>query len=209
MSDGFVYWYEGDSNSDPAETLVAALEEAGLSLGNPSTGLVSSITNGPDSWGEQVFLTRGELVESVAVVRRSGGGEVNFQFWLDGETDVFTRVRRPADGDVTVIEFGLDGMDQAQQTEVVEAVRGVMRRRWAECRGFVIDRSGATEDEDWDGIVIDASSRFTRWPDAFALHADIAAAHTELSAFPARQEPPLVVFDLQWTLGSAAPPEVR
>ncbi|WP_329384083.1 hypothetical protein [Streptomyces sp. NBC_01716] len=195
MSDGFVYWYEGDSSSDRAETLVAALEEAGLSLGNPSTGLVSAITNGPDSWGEQVFLTREELVESVAGVRRSGGGEVNFQFWLDWETDVFTRVRRPDSGGVTVIEFGLDGMDRPQQNQVVEAVRVVMGERWAECLGFVIDRSGASEEEDWDGIVIDGSSRFTRWPDTFALRVSIVGAHTELSPFPSRQDPPLVVFE--------------
>ncbi|WP_189108931.1 hypothetical protein [Streptomyces camponoticapitis] len=195
MSDGFVHWYEGDSNSDPAESLVGALEEAGLSLGNPSTGLISSITNGPDLWGEQVHTERDELVRSVAAVRLSGGGEVNFQFWLDGETDVFTRVRRPAGGVVTVVEFGLDGMDGAQQTQVVEAVRVAMGQRWAACLGFVIDRSGATEEEDWDGIVVDASARFTSWPDTLAMRAEIAAAHAELSTFPARQDPPLVVFE--------------
>lgn len=124
-----------------------------------------------------------------------GGGEVNFQFWLDGETDVFTRVRRPAGGVVTVVEFGLDGMDDAQQTQVVEAVRVVIGQRWAECLGFVIDRSGATEEEDWDGIVVDASARFTRWPDTFAMRTETVAAHPELSTFPSRQDPPLVVFE--------------
>ena len=49
------------------------------------------ITNGPESWGEQVFVTEGALLKSAVEL---SGGELNFQLWITGGLDVFTRIRR-------------------------------------------------------------------------------------------------------------------
>ncbi|MEV7089334.1 hypothetical protein AB0O07_26160 [Streptomyces sp. NPDC093085] len=158
--DGFAYWYQGVWDPVRMDFLVRDLDAAGVWLRNPSTGLISSITNGPDSWGEQVTVSRDELIE-VAGLRATG--EVNFQFWLDGDTDVFTRVRRLPGGGA-VIEFGLDGMVEAEREHVIRAVDAAMRRFPGECLGLVVDRTGATEEEDWDRIVLDPSTRFEARP---------------------------------------------
>ncbi|MFF1913375.1 hypothetical protein ACFVYE_17405 [Streptomyces sp. NPDC058239] len=192
MSDGFITWYHRGWGSVQASPLLHSLEGHGLALGNPSTGLITSSTNGPLSWGEQASVTREELIAAAGL---SAISEVNFQIWLDGGTDVFTRIRRRCNSDVAVLEFGLDGMDKMQQAHVIYVVLSEIRKSRDACMGFIVDHSGATEDEDWDAIVLDASPWRENWPDEFALRQDAMRRHPELAGLDGRQESPLTVFE--------------
>ncbi|MEV7953598.1 hypothetical protein ACFVZR_30355 [Streptomyces sp. NPDC058316] len=191
MSDGFVHWYHRGWDANQAASVLGSLDRRGLMLGNPSTGLISTVTNGPVSWGEQVFVARVELMGAAGL---SGVDEVNFQFWLDGDTDVFMRMRRCSGSDVIALEFGLDGMSQSQQSHVVRAVSSEIGARREACMGFVVDQRGVSEDEDWDGVILGGLPRRGPWPDRFALRSEEMARHPELSGLIGRQEPPLVVF---------------
>ncbi|MDX3231063.1 hypothetical protein [Streptomyces sp. ME19-01-6] len=190
MSDGFFYWYrQGWGGAADARKIIGALEASGLQLGNPSTGMITFVTSGPDSWGEQVPTTRDMLIESSALL---AAGEVNFQLWLDGESDVFTRIRALEGG--AALEFGLDGLTAPEQERVIRAVMRALCGERDRCVGFVVDRRGVTEEADWDSIVLRGASLQHSWPDALGVRPEIAAAHVQLGQAEGRVEPPLVVF---------------
>ncbi|MEU5638572.1 hypothetical protein [Streptomyces milbemycinicus] len=189
MSDGFFYWYRQGWSAADAREIIGALEGNGLQLSNPCTELITFITSGPESWGEQVPTTREMLIESSVLL---SAGEVNFQLWLDGESDVFTRIRSLGSG--VALEFGLDGLTVPEQERVI---RAVMRARCGDrdrCVGFVLDRRGVTEEADWESIVLRGAPLQHGWPDALGVRPETAAAHVQLARAEGRVEPPLVIF---------------
>ncbi|RFU83260.1 hypothetical protein DY218_28780 [Streptomyces triticagri] len=191
MSDGFLHWYREGWDAARARTLLTGLEAHGLRAANPATGLITAITNGPESWGEQVPTTQDDLVTAAGLARTS---EINFQLWLDADTDVFTRIRRRTGTSVVVLEFGLDGMTSTEQDLVTEAVSSQIQQIRETTVGFVIDRNGISEDEDWDGVVLGEPTLFKQWPEVLALRARTAAQHPQLASCVGRHEPPLIVY---------------
>ncbi|MDW6059736.1 hypothetical protein SAZ11_19225 [Streptomyces sp. FXJ1.4098] len=189
MSDGFVYFYRRQWGATHAGEVIGALEGGGLQLGNPRTGLITLIESGPESWGEQVPATRELLIESAGLL---AAGEVNFQFWLNGESDVFTRIRPLKGG--AVLEFGLDGLTAPEQKHVIGAVVRSLCGDRDRCVGFVVDRRGATEEADWDSIVLRGAPLQHGWPDTLGVRPEIAATHVQLAQAEGRVEPPLVIF---------------
>ncbi|GHJ31557.1 hypothetical protein TPA0910_59900 [Streptomyces hygroscopicus subsp. sporocinereus] len=190
MSDGFIYWCRRGWDAVDAGRVIRSCEAAGLQLSNPGTGLVTLIANGPDSWGEQIPTTRENLMDFAGL---AAADEVNFQFWLDEETDVFTRVRR-IETECAVLEFGLDGLEAPEQERVIGAVVQVLRGDRENCVGFVVDRRGATEEQDWDSVVLRGALLEHGWPDILGVRSEIAAAHGQLAQVAGRAEPPLTFF---------------
>ncbi len=190
MSDGFYYWYRVAHRGVSAERLVETLEANGVVLANPITGVVTTITNGPESWGEQVPVGRAQLLDSLAL---HSAAEVNFQLWLNGETDIFTRFRSLG-GEITVAEFGLDGMTAAEVETAIFAVSQAVEADRGGTIGLVVDRRGVTEDVDWDGLMTGAATPLYSWPELLAVRPEVAARHPQLAQAQGETEPPLVVF---------------
>lgn len=190
MSDGFYYWYRAARRAVSVERLVETLEGNGVVLANPSTGAITAITNGPESWGEQVPVERSELFASLAL---HSAREVNFQLWLDGDTDVFTRFRSLGD-EATVVEFGLDGMTAAERETVIFAVSQAVEADRKDTIGLVVDRRGVTEDVDWDALVLGAATLLENWPDLLGVRPEVAARHPQLARLRGQAKHPLVVF---------------
>ncbi|MFF9405773.1 hypothetical protein ACF1B0_09575 [Streptomyces anandii] len=189
MSDGFFHWYRSGWVPADVERLVRDLEAQDLRLSNPATGLITQIASGPESWGEQVPVSRDQFLSDAAL---TDDGEINFQLWLSGDTDVFTRLRRLGCG-VVVVEFGLDGLSLQEQAHVVRAVSRVIHADLTRCIGFVLDRQGATEDVDWDDVVLSGASHLDSWPDALAVRPEILLRHPQLAAAQGTEMPPLIL----------------
>ncbi|MCT7351017.1 hypothetical protein N4P33_02330 [Streptomyces sp. 15-116A] len=190
MSDGFFYWYSEPHDKRGVERLLHALEAYGVHLAHPTSHAITTITDGPDSWGEQLPVERGELVELLTLTDRP---EVNFQLWLNEETDMFTRFRRLGAGRV-VIEFGLDGMSPAEQERAIRAASHAVSADRDRTWGLVIDRRGLTEETDWDRVMQGGQVLLPRLPDLLGVRPEVATAHSQLSATRGEMEPPLVVF---------------
>ena len=190
MSDGFYYWYRSARNAVSADRVIGVLEANGVVLANPATGGVTAVTNGPESWGEQVPIERAELLASLSL---EAAEEVNFQLWLNDETDVFTRFRSMG-STMTVVEFGLDGMTASEKEEVISAVSQAVQTDRKGTVGLVVDRRGTTEDADWDSLVAGAPLPLDDWPDLLGLRLDVAARHPQLAAAQGRVEPPLMIY---------------
>ncbi|MCN9243539.1 hypothetical protein NGF19_22580 [Streptomyces sp. RY43-2] len=188
MTDGFVFWYRQAWRQGAPASLFRSSERAGLGLANPVSGRVTAITNGPGSWGEQVPVTSQQLAQ---IAESASDSEVDFQWWLDGETDVYVRIRR-VHGDAAVIEFGLDGLG-ARQESVIGSITWVLQQTWSDCLGLVVDRSGATEDTDWDMVVLRGGPGIVRWPDTLAVPQAVAARSAQLAVAAGQVVPPLVV----------------
>jgi len=190
MSDGFIYWYRQGWGASHAQQIIEALEGAGFLLGNPGNDLITLITNGPDSWGEQMPVARQELIESARLV---ASDEVNFQLWLNADIDVFTRIRRGKSGSA-VLEFGLDGLTVAERERAIGAVARVLRDDLDHCVGFIVDRRGVTEEEDWDAVVWRRAPLTCGWPDSLGVRSENVAAHIQLAQAEGYPEPPLTFF---------------
>ncbi|MER5444870.1 hypothetical protein ABT052_00050 [Streptomyces sp. NPDC002766] len=189
MTDGFFFWYRQAWGQGAPASLFHSLERSGIRLANPATGRVTAITNGPDSWGDQVPVSPQQLAQAAELATDP---EVNFQMWLDAQTDVFVRVRR-LDGSAAAIEFGLDGLGAAQES-VIRAIAQAIRQTWNDCLGLVVDRSGDTEETDWDAVVLQGEPDIVRMPDTLAVRPETAARIAQLAGAGGRSVPPLVVY---------------
>jgi hypothetical protein len=191
MSDGFIHWYLNEWSPRCAQRFVASLREAGIVLANPETKSAAWITNGPESYGEQVFVPAEELVEKL---RSLGEGEINFQLWLDATTDVFTRVRKDLTDGVAV-ELSLDGLTYAEQTHVIAALVDVVDKRTADTAGFVVDRLGVTADVDWEAAVGGQPVVIPAWPDVLGLLEGHQVTCREPSPGPSRRQGRLILME--------------
>lgn len=189
MSDGFYYWYRQVWDTSRSLQLLDTLDRLGLRTANPATGLVTTLTSGPDSWGEQEPITTRELGPASGLVH---GGALSLQLWLDAGTDLYTRFRALPNGGAA-IEFGLDGLGEWQD-RVVDSLSRAVHDSWQETAGYVIDRYGRTEDTEWDGVILDGGERIDGWPDELAVRESVAAHHAQLAGAEGMPSPPLVVF---------------
>ncbi|MGV9698147.1 hypothetical protein ACWDTR_20615 [Streptomyces sp. NPDC003470] len=190
MSDGFYYWYTGPQDRGGVERVLHVLETHGAHLAHPVSQVVTTLTNGPDSWGEQLPVERAELIGLLTLTDRA---EVNFQLWLNEQTDMFTRFRRLSDGGL-VVEFGLDGMWRTEQEVAVQAVSRVIDADRDGTWGVVLDRRGITEETDWDGVMLGRPVEVADWPDVLGVRPEVAARHPLLRKAQGVSRPPLVFF---------------
>lgn len=190
MSDGYFYWYRTGWVPGDAAELMRSLETSGLSLHNPANGLITALSSGPDSWGEQVPVSREALTHSAEL---DSIDQVSFQFWLNQDTDVYARIRRLHEA-IVVIEFGLDGHTVEEREHVVQSVCTQVYNNLNRSLAFVIDRLGAAEEVDWDTVVTLGAAKLDGWPDTFGLRPEAAARIPELAGVEHRVQPPLLVF---------------
>ncbi|MFF9456436.1 hypothetical protein [Streptomyces flaveolus] len=190
MSDGFYYWYTGPQDRGGVERVLHVLETHGAHLAHPVSQVVTTLTNGPDSWGEQLPVERAELIGLLTLTDRA---EVNFQLWLNEQTDLFTRFRRLSDGGL-VVEFGLDGMWPTEQEVAVQAISRVIDAGRNGTWGVVLDRRGITEETDWDGVMLGRPVEVADWPEALGVRPEVAARHPLLGKAQGVSRPPLVFF---------------
>ncbi|MFG3101577.1 hypothetical protein ACGFZL_13795 [Streptomyces sp. NPDC048182] len=191
MSDGFCFWYADRLEREGVERFLRSLATDGVHLAHPASRIVTVLTDGPESWGEQVAVERAELVRLLTL---NSGSEVTFQLWLDEHTDMVTRFRPSADGEL-VVEFGLDGMRFEEQETAVRAITHVVHMDLVATRGVVVDRRGVTEDTDWDGVMRGAPVEIAVWPDVLAVRPEVAAGHPRLRSRQGVRQTPLVFFE--------------
>jgi hypothetical protein len=191
VSDAFFHWYSASWSAGHPRALLQALEQENIRISNPGSGGISILTNGPESWGEQVFVSWEEFDSAASLAHAN---EVNFQLWLTDKTDVVTRIRRLQGGSVS-IEFGLDGLLHDEQERVITSVAKVIRSWWPDCLGFVIDRRGPSLEINWDEVITKGQGDIDIWPvDALGVRQEIAARHPLLAREIGHLDPPLVIF---------------
>lgn len=190
MGDGFFFWYREGWKADDADRVLRYLDGCGLEMRNPDTGNISLITNGPDSWGEQIFVAEDELLASATEL---SGGEVNFQLWFSGEVDIFTRIRRVS-SDSVVLEFDIDALDLDEMEDVISAFTRPAIMDDATL-GFVADRSGRSEEVDWDAVMSGDVLPLASLPDMLGIRERDLGRHPELSSFAYERSGGICVFD--------------
>jgi hypothetical protein len=191
MSDGFLFWYQGDWTPRRARECVAGLEAAGMSLGHRKTGRITAISSAEESLGEQVDIDREALLRRVALDVES---DFTFQYWIDVDVDVVSTVQRLAP-DLVVQRLYLDGLTTDQVQFVVGLVADQIRVGRGSTRGMVVDRRGDSANEDWDAIVAGAAERVAVRANVVGLPREVAAMHPEVYGGTTTSLADLVVFD--------------
>ncbi|MEU1535485.1 hypothetical protein [Streptomyces fagopyri] len=85
------------------------------------------------------------------------------------------------------------GYDQSL-TGNVRRMDGTTRNITLGCRGFVIDRTGVSAAQDWDGILTGTGARFTTGPDTVGILRERVPEHPELAGSDATEYGALHVF---------------
>ncbi|MFJ1759560.1 hypothetical protein ACIOD2_04535 [Amycolatopsis sp. NPDC088138] len=184
MSDGFVRLYRRDWSPEQALRRVGSLAATGMVLGHPGTGRITALSADPETIGEQVELTRDDLLAAMAGL---GEKQFTFQYWLtdDEDSDVICTLSR-ADDDVVVEEYGLDGLGgpiaRTGQDKVIRRLLAEFRATGPAAAGLVVDRWGPSLDTDLDDIVTGGPTPVTVTPELLVLRPEVARRHPELRA---------------------------
>ena len=170
---GFIHWYENGWSAARADRTVARIESLGLTLSEPET-------------------QRAELLDRLTL---ADSASVDVEYWLDEETALYCRFRRVGE-DVVAQEFDLDGLSTVEQHQLVTGIVELCNEDAANTLGFVVDRSGASQDVEWDDVVLGHPKIVTVRPDVLALPLELVdRLHPELNRLTGRPVGPLTVFD--------------
>ncbi|MEV6603459.1 hypothetical protein [Kutzneria sp. NPDC051319] len=170
---GFIHWYENGWSTARADRTVARIESLGLTLSDPAA-------------------QRAGLLERLAL---SECAAVDVEYWLDEETALYCRFRRVSE-DVVAQEFDLDGLSTVEQHQLVTGIVELFNEDAANTVGFVVDRSGGSQDVEWDDVVLGLPRIVTVRPDVLALPAALVdRLHPELNGLTGRPLGALTLFD--------------
>jgi hypothetical protein len=90
-----------------------------------------------------------------------------------------------------------------EQHQLVAGIVELFNEDAANTVGFVVDRSGSSQDVEWDDVVLGHPKIVTVRPDVLALPAELVdRLHPELNRLTGRALGPLTLFD---RVGAAAP----
>ena len=190
MKDGFFHSYHLGWSRLDAESLLGDLGAAGLRLDHPATGRITLVSPGSEPPATQARVTWEQLV-TVAGLQRLD--EIGFLLWVRSGAEVYARIRRTRGG-VVALEFGLHGLSQDDQELAVRAIREAIGRASVLCIGFVVDREGASEATDWDGVIVNGTTLFDSWPDTLAVRHEVAAMQPQLSGVASFEQSPWMLF---------------
>ncbi|MFE8604557.1 hypothetical protein [Archangium violaceum] len=143
MSERIALLYEVGSSGTLIDSMAEVLARAGLSLAHPESGQAVVL----DQEGEQSLASAAELRRLLEET-----GTVRFQWWFAKDHDVYCRVRR--EGDLHVIELGLEGSNATERALVGEVLQERFKAGNEASVGLVLDPEGVTEDYDWDRFFI-------------------------------------------------------
>ncbi|AHH93486.1 hypothetical protein GCM10010174_31690 [Kutzneria viridogrisea] len=177
---GFIHWYENGWSADRAARTVARIESLGLSLSEDTD--------------RNALLGRLSLTEIT---------RLDVEFWLDADTALYGRFRRVG-GDVVAQEFDLDGLSSVEQNQLVQGIAELFGEDADNTVGFVVDRSGCSEDVEWDEVVLGHPKIVTVRPDVLALPCTVIEdLHPELQKLNGRAMGALTVYDRTNVLAGA------
>jgi len=133
-----------ESEAFALATMVEALASIRLSLTFPGSGVVKVL----DEVGEQHDVLPDDLASSLRTE-----AAICFQWWWNECEDVFCGIELVSD--VALVDFGLDGLNHSQETELLTCVRGIYdilaERELA--LGFLVDRTGNSLLNPWYDIL--------------------------------------------------------
>ncbi|MBV8932920.1 MAG: hypothetical protein JOZ47_22670 [Kutzneria sp.] len=182
---GFIHWYEGDWSTWRAGRTVARIESLGLNL-SEQIGLPEETVLSEQDAQRHALLTRLALTRTRTV---------DVAYRLDDRTALHCRFRR-VDEDIVVQEFDLDGLSTIERNQLVRGIIELFGDDPASTVGFVADRSGRSEDVDWDDVVLGHPRIITVRPDMLALPTPLVdQLHPELYLLVGSRLGALTVYD--------------
>ncbi|WP_043261548.1 hypothetical protein [Streptomyces sp. e14] len=187
---GFFTWYRPKLNSTNARQLLAHLQGAGLCAVHPLTNALFGFRETPV--GSREPLT-GDGTALAAALSDDRYSRVEFTCWK-GYDQSLTGIVRRTDETTQSITLRLADVPAPDREEAVAALVRTLDQDAAECRGFVIDRTGVSASQDWDRILTGSGGHFTVWPDTVGILRDRVGDHPELADSRPTAYGPLEVF---------------
>ena len=161
MSRGFCYLAERSGFGFPLAELESSLTKIRIWLNNPSNGRITELSDE----GDQIEVTRAELNESLRCK-----SVATFQLWLAGDTDIRCSYRH-IEENLFVHAYGFDGLDKSEADRVAQWALDRFTDQVAEGNAVLlaVDRSGETNDFDWDALVGKSINLPPVLPEAFGF----------------------------------------
>ncbi|KIE23733.1 mucin [Streptomyces sp. MUSC 125] len=187
---GFFTWYVPKLTSTNANRLLAHLEGAGLTAVHPLTNALFGFRETPTGEREPLTGDSAALATALAEDRYS---RVEFTCWV-GYDQALTGVVRRTDETIQSITLRITDIPEPDREETVAALVRTLDQNAAECRGFVIDRTGVSATQDWDRILTGTGAQITTWPDTIGILRERVPEHPELTSSKPTEYGPLDVF---------------
>ncbi|MEU6220388.1 hypothetical protein ABZ845_23155 [Streptomyces sp. NPDC047022] len=186
----FFTWYLPAPTGTSSRALLARLEAAGLSAAHPLTGALIGFQETAESRRTPLVGGPDVLAASLADGRYR---DVEIHCWMGPDQCLAAQVRRIGPT-VQRFTFQIADVPEADRGQAVAALVRTLDQDAAHCLGFVIDRSGASEGQDWDGILTGSGGRLAVWPDIVGIQRDRLPSHPELAAAKPTEYGGLAVF---------------
>jgi hypothetical protein len=156
MKHGLAYIYGSSPARSRFDELVQHIEQAGMSLANPSTGKVL----GGSSFGE----TSREDIRA----RLAKGQKTNFNFYVAEDTNVFCTIQK-IDDERLREEFDLSGKTEEESFAVIDVLTNLFmdRVRQKNAFAFVVDEYAEIQMDmgfDWDDFILGERTEPREWP---------------------------------------------
>ncbi|MCH0561415.1 hypothetical protein [Streptomyces sp. MUM 16J] len=187
---GFFTWYVPKLSGARARGLLTRMENAGLCAVHPLTNALFGFRETPT--GEREPLT-GDVDALAAALAEDRYSRIEFACWRGYDRSLTAIVRR-TDETTQSITLRLTDIPESGREETVAALVRTLDQDTADCRGFVIDRTGVSAAQDWDRIVTGVGARFTTWPDTIGILRERVSRHPELAHSKPTAYGPLDVF---------------
>ncbi|MFI6056354.1 hypothetical protein ACIBCO_40645 [Streptomyces violascens] len=189
-SRGFFTWYASSTAAEVSISLVRHLETSGLSVVHPLTENAfgyGELNSGPS---KPLLGGRDMVVSSLADEQYA---EVTFQCWMGYDISLTGTVHRLSES-VSKISFLISDVPVPDRENTVAALVRTLDQDLSNCLGFVIDRLGVSNDQDWDRILLTADEQITVWPDTVGIQRHLASAHNTPTGSAPADYGPLLVF---------------
>ncbi|MGV9322224.1 hypothetical protein [Streptomyces sp. NPDC003660] len=184
---GVFLWYRPALTRPDARDLVDALSEAGISVTPP---LLDHLTGFRDTSAGKREPLMGGVHTLLDALADADCRNVELRC-LMGRGSLDMAVRRLGDT-VQRLTFRIGDASPPERGPAVAALTRVRDRD--RCLGFVVDRTGATADHDWDGVLFSPQHPVSVWPDTLGIPHSSLPAHPELAGLPSGDHGPLAVF---------------
>ncbi|MGX9886640.1 hypothetical protein [Streptomyces sp. NPDC002276] len=187
---GFFTWYVPKLTGTSARQFLARLENAGLSAVHPLTNTLFGFRETPTGNREPLMGDGTALAAALADDRYS---KTEFTCWKGYDQSLPGIVRR-TDETTHSVTLRLTDVPAPDREETVAALMRTLAQDTAECRGFVIDRTGVSASQDWDRTLTGDGAHFTVWPDTIGILRNRVGNHPELANSKPTAYGPLDVF---------------
>lgn len=191
LPDPFLTWHLAPLTVPAATLLLDRLEASGITAAHPRTGQAFGF--GETTAGRREPLlgpARATLPAALGDGRRT---TVEFLCWQGYDQCLTGTARRPGEKTQS-ITLRLRGMTGPEHEGVIAALTRTFDPEVLGCLGFVVDRTGATAAEDWEGVLTGAGPTFTVRPDTLGILRAHVPSHPELVGRASAPHGPLEVF---------------